>query len=79
EGCTGARTEDARGTGGQGRPADAGGQVREPPGRAGAGATWDAVKAFRTLIAADVSLARNAAGRAAAFSAMAVIFGGTAW
>ncbi|GHE38980.1 phage holin family protein [Vulcaniibacterium thermophilum] len=48
-------------------------------GRAGAGATWDAVKAFRTLVAADVSLARNAAGRAAAFSAMAVIFGGTAW
>ncbi|HZH44894.1 MAG TPA: phage holin family protein [Lysobacter sp.] len=48
-------------------------------GRASMDATWNATKAFRTLLAADLSLARNAAGRAAGFAALAVIFGGTAW
>lgn len=48
-------------------------------GRASADASWQALKAFRTLVAADVSLARNAAGRAGVFAGMVVVFGGSAW
>lgn len=46
-------------------------------------ATWsagrDAGKAFRILLAADVSLARSAFGRTLAFTAVAIAFGGSAW
>lgn len=48
-------------------------------GRASAESAWHALRAFRTLVAADVSLARNAAGRAGAFAGMVVVFGGSAW
>lgn len=46
-------------------------------------ATWtagnDALKAFRILFAADVSLARSALGRMIAFMGVAVAFGASCW
>jgi hypothetical protein len=46
-------------------------------------ATWtagrDASKAFRILLAADVSLARSAFGRTLAFTGAAIAFGASAW
>lgn len=46
---------------------------------AGLGATGDAAKALRELLAADVSLARSAAGRSAVLAGAAVMFGASAW
>ena len=48
-------------------------------GRAGLGAAADAAKALRILIAADLSLARSALGRALAFAGVAIAFGASAW
>lgn len=48
-------------------------------GRAGLGAATDAAKALRILVSADLSLARSAFGRALAFTAVAIAFGGSAW
>ncbi|GHA83018.1 phage holin family protein [Cognatilysobacter bugurensis] len=48
-------------------------------GRAGLSATSEAGKAFRTLLSADVALARSAMGRAVAFIAVAIVFGASAW
>lgn len=48
-------------------------------GRAALAAALDAAKALRILIAADVSLARSAFGRALAFTGMAIAFGGSSW
>lgn len=48
-------------------------------GRASAGAVSDVGKSFRSLLAADVSLARSAFGRAVAFTGLAVAFGASAW
>src|SRR5690606_23019970 len=48
-------------------------------GMAGISATGDAAKALRDLVAADVSLARSAAGRSAVFAGAAVMFGASAW
>ena len=78
-----------------GNPGDAGdtaGQARTPrpdlaeslrelreSGKAGAGAAGDAAKALRDLVAADISLARSAAGRSATFAGIAVMFGVSAW
>jgi hypothetical protein len=46
-------------------------------------ATWnagrDASKAFRILVAADISLARSAFGRTLAFTGVAIAFGSSAW
>jgi hypothetical protein len=46
-------------------------------------ATWtagrDASKAFRILLAADISLARSAFGRTLAFTGAAIAFGASAW
>ncbi|WP_235893695.1 phage holin family protein [Cognatilysobacter lacus] len=42
-------------------------------------AASDASRAFRGLIAADVSLARSAFGRSVAFTGLAVAFGASAW
>jgi hypothetical protein len=53
-------------------------ELRES-GLAGLGAAGDAAKAMRELVAADVSLARSAAGRSAVFGAMAAMFGASAW
>ncbi|MGY0504956.1 phage holin family protein [Luteimonas sp. e5] len=47
-------------------------------GRAGLGAAKDAGKALRTLVAADVSLARSAFGRTLAFTGVAIVFGSVA-
>lgn len=47
--------------------------------RAGLGAFGDASKAFRTLLAADISLARSAFGRTLAFVGIAIAFGASAW
>ena len=44
-------------------------------GVAGIAATRDAAKAFRTLVSADVSLARSAFGRTLAFTAVAIVLG----
>lgn len=47
--------------------------------QAGLGASKDAFKAFRTLVSADVALARSAMGRALAFTSVAVVFGASGW
>ena len=44
-------------------------------GRAGFDAARDSAKAMRTLVAADVSLARSAFGRTLAFTGVAIVFG----
>lgn len=48
-------------------------------GLSGLGATGDAARALRDLVAADISLARSAAGRSATFAGVAVMFGVSAW
>ena len=48
-------------------------------GRSTASAANDAFKALRILVAADISLARSALGRALAFTGVAIAFGGSAW
>lgn len=48
-------------------------------GRASLGAATDAAKAFRTLMIADVSLARSALGRTLALTGVAIAFGASAW
>lgn len=48
-------------------------------GRAGLGAATEAAKAMRSLVTADISLARSAFGRSLAFSGMAVASGASAW
>ena len=47
--------------------------------RAGLSEAGNAAKAFRTLVAADVSLARSAFGRAMALTGVAIVFGASAW
>ena len=47
--------------------------------RAGLGEVGHAAKAFRTLLAADVSLARSAFGRAMALTGVAIVFGASCW
>lgn len=47
--------------------------------RAGLGAAGDAAKAFRSLLAADVSLARSAFGRTLALTGVAIAFGASCW
>lgn len=46
--------------------------------RAGLGAGKDSLKAMRTLLAADVSLARSAVGRTLTFTGIATVFGSVA-
>ena len=48
-------------------------------GKATLKASVDAAKAFRTLVLADISLARSAFGRALAFTGVAIAFGASAW
>lgn len=48
-------------------------------GRAGLDAGVDAAKAMRSLVFADISLARSALGRALAFTGVAIAFGASAW
>lgn len=48
-------------------------------GRASYEASTDAVKAFRSLFFADVSLARSAFGRTMAFAGLAIACGASAW
>jgi hypothetical protein len=48
-------------------------------GRSSMGAASDASKAFRSLLAADISLARSAFGRSVAFTGLAIAFGASAW
>lgn len=89
------RPEDERGSAsGEGAPAgnspdpratspapDLGESLRQvgAAGRAGLGAASDAAKAFRSLLSADVSLARSAFGRTLAFTGVAIAFGASAW
>lgn len=47
--------------------------------RASFGATVDSAKALRSLVAADLSLARSALGRALAFTGVAIVFGASSW
>lgn len=78
----------------RGDGADSGSDAREPAAAPGiedavrqlgatGRATWtagrDASKAFRILLAADVSLARSAFGRTLAFTGFAIAFGASAW
>ena len=48
-------------------------------GRASVAAATDAAKALRSLLAADMSLARSAMGRTITFAGVAVAFGASAW
>ncbi|WP_231120366.1 phage holin family protein [Cognatilysobacter tabacisoli] len=48
-------------------------------GRAGLGASVDAAKAMRSLVFADISLARSALGRTLALTGVAIAFGASAW
>lgn len=48
-------------------------------GRASLGALGDTGKALRSLLAADVSLARSAFGRTLAFTGVAIVFGASTW
>lgn len=48
-------------------------------GRATLRAGNEALKAFRILVAADVSLARSAFGRTLAMTGLAIAFGGSCW
>jgi len=48
-------------------------------GRSGFAAAKHAGEAFRALVAADIALARSALGRALAFTAVAIVFGVSAW
>lgn len=43
------------------------------------GAAGDAAKAFRTLLSADLALARSATGRAITFVSIGIVFGASAW
>jgi hypothetical protein len=47
--------------------------------RAGLSEAGNAAKAFRALVAADVSLARSAFGRAMALTGVAIVFGASCW
>lgn len=47
--------------------------------RASLGAATASAKAMRSLVAADLSLARSALGRAVAFAGVAIVFGASAW
>lgn len=79
--------DDERGTSGD----ESRGPSAEPPdlaeslrgiganARASLGATVDSAKALRALLAADLSLARSAMGRALTFAGVAVVFGASAW
>lgn len=48
-------------------------------GRASLGAARDTAKSLRSLVAADISLARSALGRTLAMTGFAIAFGGSAW
>ena len=48
-------------------------------GRSTLDAAHEASKSFRTLLAADVSLARSAFGRTLAFTGVAIAFGASSW
>lgn len=48
-------------------------------GRAAYGSAKDTGRAFRTLVSADLALARSAFGRALAWAGVAIVFGASAW
>lgn len=48
-------------------------------GRATLDAALDSLRALRRLVSADLALARSALGRALAWTAVAVVFGASAW
>lgn len=48
-------------------------------GRSGFAAAKQAGEALRALVVADIALARSALGRALAFTAVAIVFGVSAW
>ncbi|MET0718321.1 MAG: phage holin family protein, partial [Pseudoxanthomonas sp.] len=62
-------------------PPDLGEAIREvgAAARTGLKEAGSAAKAFRTLLAADVSLARSAFGRAMALTGVAIVFGASCW
>lgn len=64
-----------------GPPPDLDESLRQLGATAGAGYTAfkDAGKAFRTLLSADIALARSAFGRTLAFMSVAIALGASAW
>lgn len=64
-----------------GNPGDLLGAFREvgAAGRSGFFAAKHVGEALRALVAADIALARSALGRALAFTAVAIVFGVSAW
>ena len=75
------RTAPASGETAAGEPPDLADAIREvgAAARAGLNEAGHAAKAFRTLLAADVSLARSAFGRAMALTGVAIVFGASCW
>ena len=68
-------------TAGSNESPDLGESLREVGGaaRAGLKQAGNTAKAFRVLMAADVSLARSAMGRTLAMTAVAIVFGASCW
>lgn len=62
-------------------PPDLGESLRQlgQTGRATFGAAGEAAKAMRSLVTADISLARSAFGRTLAMTGVAIAFGASAW
>lgn len=73
--------DDGRGEASQDQGPDLAESLRQlgATGRSTWGAGRDASKAFRILLAADISLARSAFGRTLAFTGIAIAFGASAW
>lgn len=71
----------ATGPGAKPAPPDLLASLREVGGaaRATVKEAGNSASAFRTLVAADVSLARSAFGRTLAFTGVAIVFGASAW
>ena len=72
---------DPRGEAAGAEAPDLAASIREVGAAAKAGfrEAGGAAKAFRTLLAADVSLARSAFGRAMALTGVAIVFGASCW
>ena len=75
------RAHPKAGTAGSNESPDLGESLREVGGaaRAGLKQAGNTAKAFRVLMAADVSLARSAFGRTLALTGVAIAFGASAW
>ncbi len=75
----GERTGDAGQPAGETPPIDETIRRVGTAGREAMGATGDSLRALRSLLSADIAMARSAMGRALAWTGVAVVFGASAW